>query len=334
MVRPGPNFSVADVHSGWTKAFRQLGVTVADFNLDDRLNLFSAVGLKKNGRWKPAFDSESAIRLAVESLQTALYAYWPDVVWITSGFYIHPEILKLMRSRNHKLVLLCTESPYEDDKQILKAPFYDMVLLNDPQNIERFRKVQPNTHYAPHAFDPEIHKPGAVNPELSSDFFFCGTGYPSRIEFFNGMDFGDIDAKFGGNWQGVEDDSDIAKRLVHKKEWCIDNTEAVEFYQSTKSSINIYRKESERPELETGWAMGPREVELAACGTFFLRDPRPESDEVLGVLPSFSSSAEASDQLRWWLGHDDERNKVATLARAAVAERTFEHSARRLLERL
>ena len=79
--------------------------------------------------------------------------------------------------------------------------------------------------------------------------------------------------------------------------------------------------------------MGPREVELAATGTFFLRDPRPESDEVLGMLPSFSSPAEASDQLRWWLGHEGERNKVTALAREAVANRTFERNARRLLER-
>ena len=334
VVRPGPHFSVADVCRGWVKGLKKCGVDVVDFNLDDRLNLFASTYVKQKKRYRRAFDSESAVRLAVQSLETALYEFWPDVVLVISGFYVHAEILNLIRSRGHKTVLLCTESPYEDDRQLKKAPLYDMVLLNDPTNIEAFREVNPNTHYVPHAYDPDIHKPAVKpDPEMASDFFFCGTGYPSRVAFFDQMNLDGIDVKFGGNWQGLDEASPLLKHLVHPQEWCLDNEEATEFYQNTKASINIYRKESERPELEQGWSMGPREVELAATGTFFLRDPRPESDEVLGMLPSFSSPAEASDQLRWWLGHEGERNKVTALAREAVANRTFEHNARRLLER-
>lgn len=334
VVRPGPHFSVADVSRGWVNGLKQCGVDVVDFNLDDRLNLFASTYVKHKKRYRRAFDAESAARLAVQSLETALYEFWPDVVLVISGFYVHAEILNLIRSRGHKTVLLCTESPYEDDRQLKKAPFYDMVLLNDPTNIEAFKEVNPNTHYVPHAYDPDIHKPAVKpDPEMTSDFFFCGTGYPSRVAFFDQMNLDGIDVKFGGNWQGLDEASPLLKHLVHPQEWCLDNEEATEFYQNTKASINIYRKESERPELEQGWSMGPREVELAATGTFFLRDPRPESDEVLGMLPSFSSPAEASDQLRWWLGHEGERNKVTALAREAVADRTFERNARRLLER-
>jgi len=51
-----------------------------------------------------------------------------------------------------------------------------------------------------------------------------------------------------------------------------------------------------------GWVHG--EIELAATETFFLRDPRPESDLILPMLPSFTSPEEFSDKLRWWLDHE------------------------------
>jgi len=77
--------------------------------------------------------------------------------------------------------------------------------------------------------------------------------------------------------------------------------------------------------LSAGWACGPREVEMAACGTFFLREPRGEGDEVLDMLPTFSSPAEASELVRHWLARPDERQALADKARAAVADRTFDH---------
>lgn len=78
-------------------------------------------------------------------------------------------------------------------------------------------------------------------------------------------------------------------------------------------------------------AMGPREVEMAACGMFFLRDPRPEGDQVLGMLPTFASPADAGEKLRWWLEHDAAREAVAEQARAAIEDRTFDASAAQLL---
>jgi hypothetical protein len=80
--------------------------------------------------------------------------------------------------------------------------------------------------------------------------------------------------------------------------------------------------------------MGPREVEMAACGLPFLRDPLAEGDEVLPMLPTFESAGDASEKLRWWLDHPNERWRAGKLAREAVADRTFENAARGLLKRL
>jgi hypothetical protein len=122
--------------------------------------------------------------------------------------------------------------------------------------------------------------------------------------------------------------------MAHPIDECLDNSEAVRLYQSCKASLNLYRREAQRPELSAGWSMGPREVELAACGTFFLRDPRGEGDELFPMLPTFTEPGEVRPLLNRWLTHDREREKAAEKARAAVVDRTFKNHARWLLDHL
>jgi hypothetical protein len=73
---------------------------------------------------------------------------------------------------------------------------------------------------------------------------------------------------------------------------------------------------------------------MAACGAFFLRDPRPEGDRVLSMLPTFSDPDEAGALLRWHLDRPDTRRALADAACAAVADRTFTASATQLLRLL
>ena len=331
VVRPGPQFSVADVARGWVEGLRANDVEVVDFNFDDRLNFFHAAHLNHDGEWRQAFpDPEHSARIAAEGLKAACYELWPDVVLIVSGFFVPPDVLHLIRSRQRKLVMLHTESPYEDDKQMVRAQYVDFNVLNDPTNLEQFRQIGPSD-YIPHAYDPALHHPQPPVDDARSDFCFVGTGYPSRIEFFERCDFTGIDVALAGNWEGAID-SPLAKFLAHDIEECCPNDQAATLYASTKASANLYRKEATAS--ADGWAMGPREVEMAAMGTFFLREPRGEGDEILSMLPTFDSPEDFTEKLRWWLDHDTTRDAAADLARQAVADRTFAKNAARLLSLL
>lgn len=212
----------------------------------------------------------------------------------------------------------------------------DLNLLNDPVNLEAFRQLGP-AEYMPHAYRLALHHPrtGPLDPGKASDLCFIGTAFKSRIEFFEAMDLDGIDVLIGGNdWGSISADSPLAGRIGSGlgNPDCVDNEQAVALYQHAKAGINFYRREAEKTWTGHGIAMGPREVEMAATGLFFLRDPRPESDEVLGMLPSFASPAEASEKLRYYLAHDREREELAAKARQAIAGRTFEANARRFLE--
>jgi spore maturation protein CgeB len=333
LVRPGPHFSVADVHRGLVKGLWQNGVEVADLNLDERLDFYNLAHIKKDGEWVKAFDLRGAIQMASQGIAARSYAVWPDIVLVTSGFYLTSELMAILRKRPHHLVLWCTESPYEDTRQLELAPLFDTVILNDPANLEQFRQVNRRTFYLPHSYDPDIHFPGPTSPERASDFAWIGTAYESRMDFFEDVDWRDLDVKLGGMWRGLTGDSPLRRYLMHPDELdhCCDNVEAAGWYRGCKASANLYRKETGDTDHADGWAMGPREVELAACGTFFLREPRGEGDEILGMLPRFKGADDFTDQLHWYMRRPDERQALAEEARYAVADRTFRNTTARLL---
>lgn len=368
---PGPNFSVMDVYKGWVDAFQALGQHTRVYNLDTRLAFFNAAYLAMDdpeqmasepaqpGRFRKALTVEQAIQCAMDGLPAELFAQRPDVLFIVSGFFFcirdtsYVNILDQARRSGTKVVVLHTESPYEDDRQLWLAEHADLNLVNDDTNIERFRQVA-LTEYQPHCYRPAVHHPGRPVAGMESDFAFVGTAFPSRIKFFEAMNLDGIDVALGGHWQFLPDGSPLHKHLAHDLQMCMDNHTTADAYRSTKASINLYRQEFSAPakplpgDMPTpptvqtattvgsagGRTCGPREIELAACQTFFLRDPRPESDELFPMLPGFAGPEDASEKLRWWLAHDLQRRRVARQARQAIEDRTFENAAKALLRRL
>jgi spore maturation protein CgeB len=337
VVHPGPAWSVADVYQGWVEALEGLGQQVSTYNLDARLTFYQramvetgsvdehgAVGLRR------AMTDNEAIEAASNGILAAAYKVLPDLVLVVSCMFVSTDQLDILRARGSKVVLYHTESPYEDDNQVRLAEHADLNLVNDPTNLDRFQAAAP-TWYQPHSYRPAVHHPGPPSPGMASDFCFVGTGFPSRIQFLEAMDLGGLDVLLAGQWQMLDPDSPLRKWLAHDDRECVDNEQVAQIYRSSKASLNLYRREAERPELSAGWSMGPRELELAACGLFFVRDPRPEGDELLPMLPTFETPQDATDQLRHYLRHDHYRAKAAARARDAIADRTFTNAAKRLL---
>jgi spore maturation protein CgeB len=330
VAHPGPGFSVHDVYAGWVEALRELGHTVVEFNLGDRLTFYDTVHIEVDGEYRKAVNGEKdVIGLVMLGLAAALYKTRPHVLLSVSSFFADPELLDHARRSGTRVVLLHTESPYEDERQLKLAPHADLNLINDPTNIDRFRALAP-TLYSPHAYRPNVHRPGSTTNHRW-DFTFVGTGYPSRVEFFEALTLDGLGVALAGNWMRLAANSPLRRHVVHNIDECFDNAEAVDLYRSAKTSLNLYRREAEADHLIRGATMGPREIEMAACGLFFLRDPRPEGDAVLSMLPTFTNAGEASDLIRWYSAHDSARERLAAAARDAVADRTFAAHAVQLL---
>lgn len=340
VIRPGPGFSVQDVQAGWVEALRNAGQHVVDYNTDDRLAFFglALMPTAEEGKFRRALDSaEKIIELAVDGVYGAVMKTRPHVMVVVSAFFTPPQMLEVVRAAGVKVVIVHTESPYEDERQLALAAHADLNLVNDPTNLDAFKWLAP-TEYFCHAYRPSVHHPGSVDPVYACDVGFVGTGFPSRVEFFERMapHLQGVDLKLAGNWALVQEGSPLAPYVIDGDGdgSGFDNENTAALYRSAKVGLNLYRREAHEHDSADGYAMGPREVEMAACQLPFVRDPRPESDEVFSFLPVFSSPEEAAEQIRWLIAHEDQRVALADKARSAIADRTFDAHAARLLRLL
>jgi hypothetical protein len=349
LAEPGPEWSVADVAAGWGEALHQLGEHVHRFNLGDRLSFYdhAYVDIETPGvtpaeghkQFRKALGFEAVQELAVNGLAAMLWKVRPRVLLVITGFLIPGEMLDQARRHGTYVIVLHTEEPYEVERELDYAKHADLNLINDPTHIEKFNAVAP-TLYVPHAYRPGFHVPNPSLARTGHDLAFVGTGFGSRRQFFTDMAragaFKDRDVQLYGNWQGTADDSILRPHLGVNLTDCLDNADTVAVYQAAKCGINLYRRErdADHEGYVGGWSMGPREVEMAACGLFFLRDPRPEGDDVLSMLPAFSGPAEAAEEFDWWMRHESNMKTTAHQAREAIADRTFGNHARSLLLRL
>lgn len=332
---PGPQFSVADMFNGWVEALRGLGEDVRTFGLDDCLLFFDAALVEVEGvegdhgeqAVRKALTRPQAVHLAADQIYKPLFWWWPDVLLLVSAFFIPAEALEVIRARGIRIVLLHSESPYQDDEQLRRAVFANVNLLNDPTNLAAYRELEGRAEYMPHAYRENVHYPAPPGVPKKYDLAFVGTGFDSRVKFFGDMDLAGLDVYLGGPWFGKAP-IDVTDA---NPDGCIDNAETAEIYRQSRTGINFYRRESEDAHAGEGWAIGPREVEMAAVSLWFARDGRPESDELFPMLPSFSSPQEAGELIRWAVAHEPEREKAAAQAREAIADRTFENHARKLL---
>ena len=340
LIHPGPSWSVADVFNGWSEALSSLGEQVEEFPLDYRLKFYNGT-LAETGELLPCgcpgvrkyLDREQAIQLAVDGILGAAYRWWPDVIMCTSAFFVPPWLLEVLRARGHTIIMLMTESPYQDDFQLKMAQYADLTLLNDPVNLDAYRQVGP-AEYMPHAWRETVHYPSPPGTPAEYDLAFVGTGFPSRARFFSAMDLAGLNVRLSGLWMDLPEESPLRDWTATDADDCIDNTETAAIYRAARTGINVYRQEAEDAHAGEGYACGPREIEMAACQLWFARDSRPESDELFPMLPSYSTPAEASEQIRWALAHPAERAEAAAKARAAVADRTFTEHAKSLLRLL
>jgi spore maturation protein CgeB len=141
------------------------------------------------------------------------------------------------------------------------------------------------------------------------------------------MDLDGLDVILAGNWQHCDENSPLRKYVPHDIEECLDNEQTVAVYQSAKIGMNLYRREAETDAQIAGWALGPREVEMAACELFFLRDPAPGNRRGPGDAAQLHHPGRGVRAAPVLAETPGERQELANQARAAVADRTFDNHA-------
>ena len=238
VVRPGPDWSVLDVANGWCDGLAECGYDVVHFDLGSRIGLFAAAHVPDGDDYRPALPSmQVACELAAEHVLAAVWRVQPDLVVVICGGNLPSATFAAVRSRGIPIVLVHTESPYEDDAQVARAPLATLNVINDPTHLDRFRAANPASIYVPASYRPGVHRPRPARSGLASDVAFVGSGFEQRIAYLCAGDWSGIDLLLAGTWP-IDDDHPLDRHLWADQpdDFC-DNDTTADIYAATKSEL-------------------------------------------------------------------------------------------------
>lgn len=357
-VHPGASWSTADVHDGLTHGLRAWGCEVLEYRLDGRLKVehqrlgaLHRKALRLQADVPKPTHMDTLLRASEGVVPMALLER-ADIVLVMSAMFFHPAAMVMLRRANTKVVLLCTESPYDVAEEariaelITRADEYagqavnpvSGVWTNERSSVAAFAAVNPRAGYLPHAWHPERHgiAPTTLDAQVAAhDVVFVGTGtaFSERVELLEAIDWTGIDLGLYGSWDRLAKASPL-RPFVRSGQ--VTNQMAAALYRRAKVNLNLYRQSKGwgkgAPRIAHAESLNPRAYELAACGAFHLSTPRAEVTEKFGdLVPTFTTAGEAEALIRQWLADDAGRAAVAARLPACVAEDSWVHRARQVI---
>jgi spore maturation protein CgeB len=309
------------------------GCHVISYRLDQRIDFahkWLHVMWRQKKKVQPEIDKPKThdvmYHAGVGALEMAL-RHQVDVVFIVSAMLFHPDVIVMMKRAGLKVVVLFTESPYDEEQELRIAGMVDGCWTNERVSLPKFRAVNPNSGYLPHAWHPERHflSSRQIGDLPAHDVVFVGSGFSERIKWFNAIDWTGIDLGLYGTWKGLGLNAQV-KASVRGEQ--ISNEMAASLYRRAKVGLNLYRSSRgwgrNAPSIIHAESLSPRAYELAACGAFHLSDHRAEVTEVFGdLVPTFTTPGEAERLIRQWLNDPEGRARVSSQLPACVAEKSW-----------
>lgn len=341
LLHPGASWSTADVEAGLLYGLKYHGVSVVPYRLDQRIGfaqrwLHTMYRHKKktNPQLEKPNTADVMYQAGVGALEMALRK-GVDVVLVVSAMLLHPDVIVMMKRAGLKVVVLFTESPYDEEQELRVAALVDGCWTNERASVPKFKAVNPNSGYLPHGWHPERHfvSSRSIGDLPQHDVVFVGSGFSERIQWFNSIDWTGINLGLYGTWKGLGLSKQV-KAAVQGAQ--VSNEMAASLYRRAKIGLNLYRTSKGwgkgAPSIVHAESLSPRAYELAACGAFHLSDHRAEVREVFGdLVPTFSTPSEAAALIRLWLKDDEGRAKVSAALPACVAEASWAERAKTVI---
>jgi hypothetical protein len=226
-------------------------------------------------------------------------------------------VFVLLRRAGIPVVVLFTESPYDDEQQQKILPFVRMAWTNERSS------ARDGVKYLPHAYRPLVHQPtGGDDAEIPAhDVVFVGTGFEERLEILRAVDWSGIDlGLYGPSWSLLGSRARVRQYI---RGGAVDNEATAILYRKAKIGLNLYRRSKgfgrHAPRITEAESLNPRAYELAATGCFTVSERRPEVAEIFGSLvPTFETPEELGAILRRWLADDEGRARTRAALPGAV----------------
>ncbi len=249
-------------------------------------------------------------------LQTTMERNEYDVVWFDKCLDLHHEVLRRMR----KHAPYCKFVHYSPDdmfnpqnstsRYVACIPWYDLHVTTKSYNVRELRDCgAQGVLFVDNAYEPTVHRPIVLtekeNAVYQADVGFLGAHERERAEMLMRLAQQGIRVKVwgGGDWSKIKSwhpNLRIEPRAVLEEEYA-------KAICGMQICLTFLRKVNR--DLQT-----TRTMEIPACGAFMLAE---RTDEHLRLFEEgveaafFSSFEELFEKCRYYLAHEEERQRIA-----------------------
>lgn len=242
-----------------------------------------------------------------------------DVLWLDKGLTIEPQTVLKIKNQNAKCIIV-GYSPddmfgrHNQSRHFFQhLPYYDIYFTTKSYNVEELKILGcPHVIFIGNAFDSEIHKPFTVNmhikKHLGGQVGFIGTYESDRAASLHYLAMNGVKVRvWGPGWHRCR---------LRTKHLCLENRAlwGDQYALAINAfDINLCFLRKINRDLQT-----QRSIEIPACGAFMLAE---RTDEHLALFEEgqeaefFSSDEELLDKVRYYLGHDEKRRRIAAAGR-------------------
>ena len=246
----------------------------------------------------------------------------PHLLFVFKGNYLTAETLRLVKARGAVAINFFPDtSVMADGRYIPEAlPFYDWVFTTKTfglPDMERHLGLR-NASFLPHAFDPEVHAPLALDQmdvdRYASDVSFIGTWSAKKERLLLQLSDALPEVRlrvWGAQWEKA---SNRMRRIAEHQ--VVLGTEYAKCIRGSR--INLGLLVEARPGASSGDLITARTFEIPASGGFMLHERNEEVSRYFvegRECAMFSGANELVDQVRHYLANEDERRKIADLGR-------------------
>lgn len=225
------------------------------------------------------------------------------------------------------------DDPYEFDYSCKITPLADIIFSNDRWTAAHY--AHPNVHHLPLAADADAHF-RQYNPHKRRDLFFCGVGFPNRVQLLRDCEPALTGLKVevvGANWPG---------NISFASNTRIPNTTLPDMHASSLATLNIGRRHdlaNDRFKLDAS-TPGPRTFEAAASGTvqcMFVEGLEIDDyySEARGEILLFDSPNELRQHIDMLKDDPKRAQAIATAAQQrTLQEHTYRNRAETMLQHI
>ena len=262
-----------------------------------------------------------------QALVKVAISFRPHVLLVVKLAYNHPEVLAEIKSESKTiLVNYATDDPFNltsSNRDVVAGiPYYDLYLstkrsiLSDLMGAGARKAV-----WLPFGYEPAIHFPERPNsPEetarWASDVVFIGGCDRDRVHFFTPfLNLIDIKLKlYGGHWDRYPELRSFWQGFAVGRDYRL-------ALGGSKVAVGLVRRAN-----RDGNVM--RTFEIPACGAFLLAERTDEHLELFEEgkeMVCFSSPEEMVDKIRYYLKHNEERQRIteAGYRRVTTGKHTY-----------